>query len=323
MGKSLLPYLDMKVHPLLKTFSAPNITIIGDYNRDVGVVGVEKQGKLFNYERPTVTIDDEGATVYCFPGWDYVFHFGNIYASYFAVQKQEKQIKCILPDENMCWSNLLQSSLADLPPVSIAILGYVEGLEFLSTSRVWHGRGHFKWKLCRFNTGEGVLLGCEHTYWGEIAGRVVEYLAGKGVETVIYSGKLGSLNPLHTPNRYVATGDVSILPDGTEISWDNIFTNPPQDEVKQGVHITLPSVLEETIEWLNNQNEAHSFVDPEIGHMALAAAKTNIRFSYLHIISDNLTTKYPQDLSNERHNAVTQSRKGLYQTIGTTLSHVL
>jgi hypothetical protein len=72
----------------------------------------------------------------------------------------------------------------------------------------------------------------------------------------------------------------------------------------RGAHITLPSVLLETKRWVKEQGIRYDFVDPEIGHFAVAAERSSIRFSYLHLISDNLVRRYSEDLSNEREEII-------------------
>ena len=77
----------------------------------------------------------------------------------------------------------------------------------------------------------------------------------------------------------------------------------------------MPSVMQETKKWLKANCGVADFVDPEIGHMALAAANYGVEFSYLHIISDNLSHKYEFDLSNERKTTVIQNRSTLFRKI--------
>ena len=159
-------------------------------------------------------------------------------------------------------------------------------------------------------------MGCKHTYWGEIAGRIVKFLAKNGVKRIIYSGKLGTLNSKLIPNQTIATGNSSILPNGRIIEWKNLFDEIVDFQVFKGVHITVPSVLQETKTWLNENKSSVDFVDPEIGHMALSAYESGIEFSYLHIVSDNLSVKFETDLSNERRTDVIENRKNLCKKIG-------
>ena len=114
----------------------------------------------------------------------------------------------------------------------------------------------------------------------------------------------------------IAVSTFHYRPNNRIIYWDNLFENAESPIVKKGKHITIPSVLQENKKWVSSEKKKYSFVDPEIGHMAYAAQKANIKFSYLHIISDNLSKKYMFDLSNERKQKVLLSRKRLMQLIG-------
>ena len=148
------------------------------------------------------------------------------------------------------------------------------------------------------------------------------FLAEKGIKRIVYSGKLGALNPKLIPNKMLATGNMSILPNGQVVKWNNLFEKLKHDSVFHGVHATIPSVLQETKAWAVENMHKISFVDPEIGHMAVAANKANIEFSYLHIISDNLSTKFDADLSNERKPDVLNDRMKLCNIIGDAIKEL-
>lgn len=319
MGLSLKRYLEIKIHPLLDECNCTKVIVRSHFDRSHGISSKEKTNKLFNYMRPTATIEDSILYINCFPGIDYVFHYGNILKSYIALRNKKIDIMHCLPSENECWNVITQSELKNIPKVNTVILGYVEGLQWISPDIIWHGTGNFLWKKVYLSTCEGILLGCKHTYWGEIAGRIVSYLAMNGVKRIIYSGKLGTLNPCLIPNLTIATGNSSILPNGETIMWNNFFENIVDAQIYNGIHITLPSVLQETNEWLNIYKNKADFVDPEIGHMALAAYNNHIEFSYFHIISDNLSKKFESDLSNERNSEVIGNRKKICKKIGTAV----
>ena len=82
----------------------------------------------------------------------------------------------------------------------------------------------------------------------------------------------------------------------------------------KGQHVTLPSVMQETKSWLG-ENAKYDFVDPEIGHMAIGAMEAGVDFSYLHIVSDNLSAKYDEDLSNERKSTIRRKRNNSFSSI--------
>lgn len=82
-------------------------------------------------------------------------------------------------------------------------------------------------------TDDKILVGCKHSYWGDIAGYIVAALARKGVKRVIYVGKLGTLNKSYAPNGTIATGNKSIF----IVIWTS-FLCP-----RNGVHINLNTVI--------------------------------------------------------------------------------
>lgn len=325
MGNSLLAYLDLKIHPYVKNNNISKIIVLGTEKFNENIKPSAKPGKLFNYIRPSLSSNNVEVKIHCFPGKDYVFHFASIYSSYFKIKNIETFVDYQLPSSNLCYRVINKFILeANIPPRNIAILGYVEAFEKLSDQKEWGGGKYVKWKKITINKKSGVLIGFKHTFWGEIAGRVVECLASMGFKTILYFGKLGSLSIEDTPNEFLATGSYSFLPNGESIKWDNIFSNINSSKVIEGKHITLPSTLQESKEWLSKAKKIYRFVDPEIGHMAKAANYNGVGFSYLHIISDNLHNHvYQQNLSNERLKAVMESRTVLTEEVMELIKKVI
>ena len=104
----------------------------------------------------------------------------------------------------------------------------------------------------------------------------MKFLALSGVKRVIYSGKLGTLDSKLMPNQAIATGNISVLPNGKVVEWNNLFGDITDSQVFHGTHVTVPSVLQETKVWLEKGKKSINFVDPEIGHMALSAHESGI-----------------------------------------------
>jgi len=316
MHSSLTKYLEMKINSELSLAKTKTILIQGKFDRNKGISKIEKNDKLFNYMRPTISADAYDLSLNCFPGKDYVFHYANIIKNYFSLSGKKVNIDIEYPSEEDCEQALINSNLSELPKASVVILGYVEAFESLSTDESWSGTGNFLWKKCTLKNKDAILVGCKHTYWGDIAGRIVSYLArNNDAKCVIYCGKLGTLNEDITPNEALATGNKSVFPNGNTVEWTNIFSNSNKKTVKNGVHVTVPSVLQEDINLVDKYKDTISFIDPEIGHMALAAQNTGIVFSYLHIISDNLVKHFDSDLSNERKDKVIRNREILINDI--------
>lgn len=324
MGSSLIRYLALKVHPVIRDLGISSVNVMPLYDRVTGISPEEKPRKLFNFIRPTAIRRDESSVeLRCFPGKDYLFHFGNVVASYVSNTNRFVAVRCVVPGVIKCWEAIRETGIADIPSGRVAIMGYVEGLDGMSPDSKWSGLGGFRWKRFCHSVPECYLIGCRHTYWGEIAGRVVTLLAEKGYQYVIYSGKLGSLDDDDEPNRILATSSCSILPDGRQVEWENLFEGNASSALRGGGHVTVPSVLQETVGWRESVRSTARFVDPEIGHMALAAQEANIAFSILHIVSDNLSRKFAHDLSNERLEKVRSSRRTLYTEIRRVISATL
>ena len=242
-----------------------------------------------------------------------------IVKTYLAILGIKKKITVQFPTVQQIENQLMRSNINEIPKCKTVILGYVQGFEYLSNTENWLGTGDFLWKQI---TDDKILVGCKHSYWGDIAGYIVAALARKGVKRVIYVGKLGTLNKNYAPNETIATGNKSIFIDGSFVEWNNVFEDFNSDAIKNGIHYTLPSIIQETKEWVLQNREEIAFVDPEIGHMAKSAMQNGIDYSYLHIISDNLSKKFSEDLSNERKEDVLIKRKKLIKTIGNCLMDI-
>ncbi len=314
MGESLAQYLKMKIHPLLLRSNPDRVDVVPMHNRTEGVSELEKEGKLFNFKRPTAVMSSTNQIeLRCFPGFDYVFHYAGIVASHYQSLGHPLRVTYTTPEKSLCRRALEASGIFKIPLARVVIMGYVEGLDSRSPDDKWRGEGEFKWKRFDSTIPDSILVGCEHTYWGDIAGTVVELLAERGVQLVIYAGKLGSLNSTDVPNTCLASSAESVLPDGHAVVWENIFEHTKFDDdlCRYGMHVTVPSVLQETKQWLESLDSRMRFVDPEIGHMAAAAKLAGIGFSNLHIISDNLVAQHEHDLSNERDSEVVEKRSML------------
>jgi hypothetical protein len=88
MRDSLFDYIDMKIHPLLKEREYKNIWVIGNPDRSSGISKYEKQGKLFNWQRPTAEIQGDDLYIRVFPGREYVKHYATLIATYFLSKKR-------------------------------------------------------------------------------------------------------------------------------------------------------------------------------------------------------------------------------------------
>ncbi|MER6431694.1 hypothetical protein ABT272_28805 [Streptomyces sp900105245] len=315
----LLRYLEIKVHHLIQDRDWESIRVIGGYDRTAVVSRYEKGGKLFNIERPTAEIHGRDLVVKAFPGADYVQHYALIIATYLAMTGRPADMVTYQPPrQDECRSAL---DVLDLQlDGDLVIVGW--GLQYLARGNgVWNRGPGYAWQRSELAGRRVVYLGFLHSIWGDVAGRVVERLAELGAGDVVYVGKVGSLSPGIAPNTWLATGNTSLL-GGALVSWDDFFGDfaAAQGGVQSGLHVSSPSILLENRDWLAQHMVSYAFVDPEIGPMGVAARQAGIRFGYLHVISNNLATRYPADLSNERHSDVIQRRAILVERIRTIIT---
>lgn len=312
MEESLIPYIDMKIHDLIKEGGYEQIVVVGKYDRSAQVASNEKK-KKFNYQRPTAEIKGDILYIYVFPGMEYVKHYAALIESFFAINGQRKDIvRYIEPSADDCLQALANSNFHKIPNGEVAILGY--GLEDLIGEEEiqWEGdeEGAYGWVQKQIYNKVVSYIGVKHSYWGDIAGKIVNLLAKKGYQQIIYVGKVGGLQEEHVPNKTLATGSLSYL-NGEYIECNDLFDFAEGDDqvaIATGVQYTIPSVLNETKFWREMQKQ-YAFVDSEIGFMAKAALAEKIAFAYLHLISDNLNRGYKQDLSNEWTEEVQVNRK--------------
>ncbi|WP_179957057.1 hypothetical protein [Amycolatopsis anabasis] len=310
---SLLRYLQIKVHHLIQDHDWDRIHVLGGYDRQAVISAHEKNGKLFNIERPTARIHGRVLVVKAFPGIDYVHHYALIIATYLAMTGKAADIVTYeLPDPAVSREAVGRLDL-DLDG-DLVIVGW--GLTHLTPrpGRWTYGPG-YAWQRAQVHGRRVVYLGFLHSIWGDVAGRVVTRLAELGARAVVYVGKVGALHPDIEPNTLLATGNTSLV-GGKPVTWPDFFGDvaTAQPGVHTGIHVTSPSILLEDRDWLTEHAD-HAFVDPEIGPMGAAARDAGTAFGYLHVISNNLARRYPADLSNERHRDVIRRRTVLVSRI--------
>lgn len=289
-------YCESKIHSLFHKSNIKKVCIVPTYDRSKSISDTEKTDKLFNYKRPTAEIIDDTGYLYTFPGKDYVHHYKKIY------ERCGYRVTARSPSQSQTTRALKKIFPDDIPRCDVVLLGYVEAL--MPDEKKWQGNDDVKWKADVINGQKVLFVGVAFSYWGNIIYSVVEILS-KYCTTIIYSGKLGSLASNDTPNATIATGDSSYV-DGSLITWNNLFKNSPL--TVEGAHYTLPSVLDETARWYEKSKSGYRFVDPEIGWAAKAASDFGLAFSYLHLVTDNLSGLFGENLTTEREEAVLRKR---------------
>ncbi|TGO70029.1 hypothetical protein BOTNAR_0004g00140 [Botryotinia narcissicola] len=320
MGPSLQRYLDIKVHHLVPFQPWTEIEVVGHHIRSAPAIiyNGEKTDKAFNYQRPTATILGEGKLrINCFPGRDYVKHYANIVATHLAIEGKDPGIvKIKLPQENAGYEEFMNSNLRGLAGenTNLVLVGSIPR-EILRSTEPWNDEEDadelFSWQTVTKTNGFTVtILKCRASFWGDLAGDLVRCLreiCGVSLQRVIYVGKLGALAREHTPNRTLATGSKSFV-NGEFVEWENPIGEEILGEVARGVHYTSASVLDEDHAWFEKVRREFCWVDPEIGHMAVAARERGVRFGFLHMVSNNLAGGFEFDLANERERVVVDDR---------------
>ncbi|TGO84359.1 hypothetical protein BPOR_0514g00070 [Botrytis porri] len=320
MGPSLQRYLDIKVHHLVPSQPWTEIEVVGHHIRSAPAIiyNGEKTDKSFNYQRPTATILGEGKLrINCFPGRDYVKHYANIVATHLAIEGKDPGIVNIkFPLENAGYEVFMNSNLRGLAgdKTNLVIVGSLPR-DILRSSEPWKDEENedesFSWQTVTKKHGLKVtILKCRTSFWGDLAGdlvRCLEKICGGTLQYVVYVGKLGVLKQEYTPNRTLATGSMSFV-NGEFVEWENPMSEKILGNVARGTHYTSASVLDEDHAWFKKANREFCWVDPEIGHMALAARERGVRFGFLHMLSNNLAGGYEFDLANERERGVVEDR---------------
>ena len=317
--KSLLTYLEIKVHHLLQEKEWRRVRVIGAYDRGCDISRFEKTDKMFNWQRPTADVNGDEIVIKCFPGRDYVRHYGLIIATYQQMVGRQNAgpVLCEIPSPQAVHEAASLITL-DVKDVDLVIVGW--GLEHFTGSEGWAAGPGYAFKRDRLGGRNVMFLGFFHSIWGDVAGRVVGRLAALGARRVVYVGKVGTLRPGVVPNTCLATGSESVL-HGETTRWVSYFGDLSGyldsgygDNILTGIHVTSPSILLENRRWLA-ANRGRLFVDPEIGPMGAAAREAGIDFGYLHVISNNLAHEYDEDLSNERKRSVVDRRHRLLDQI--------
>jgi hypothetical protein len=322
MGASLLKYLEIKIHPLVKQAKYSKLLVVGEYDRAAPMSFHEKDGKLSNWQRPTAVLDGDTLLIKCYPGYEYVRRYASLFASYFQITgiKNPACVSYLLPSEEQCWKPILETELGTVPVSDWLIIG--SGIEEIANGEIWQGTDRYLWTQTQIGEKTATFLIFQHSFWGDILERLVLHLVALGHKRVIFTAKVGGIKEEHIPNASLATGGLSFV-EGEVTEWDNIFADVTHPKLFKGDHFNSPSVLYEVDNWLQYMDKFH-FVDSEIGHFARGAQRAKAEaFGYIHFISNRLSQLYPEDLSNERDPVILQKRELLKKDIRDIIEQVI
>lgn len=313
MGNSLKKYLSSKVHNLFINPPDKEIIVRGVYNRsDAVIFKDEKSDKMFNWRRPTVSVEHNKYYLNVFPGTDYVLHYYILLQNYYSLNNYKMpKITMEKVEKKTIDTAINETNFNSIPKADIVVLGKVDTLV-----QNFIGEGEFKWVSQNINNKKILYLGCEFSLWGDIGAELIRLLAtSKGVKQVIYVGETGTLKKNITPNDFLATGNISFV-NGRDIEWDNIFDDLVEyGNIVVGKQCHVGSVLLEKIDWFKKNKDYCYFADTDTGKMALACDKNKIKFSYIHVITNNLNHNYEEDLSNGGSFNISEKRKKLFEEI--------
>lgn len=309
MGSRLADYVLPKVPLRELAATGGRVRVYANQSLSLATGGVKRQGKRFNWRRPFFTT--RNGTLHCVvtPGRDYTYHYARLLTSACALADLEPNVTVENPHPGQAAAFVDRWLPTILPQAEVVILGYVERL-FQHLPGSWVSGTGFGWRTARVGRTLVLLLGCEFSYWGDLAGALVQTLAARQrARYVIYVGKLGALQPGPAPNRCVATGSSSSVA-GELVQWQSQLelADAPAAVLTGQRHVTMPSTLDETQSWYADAIRRFDLVDPEIGRMAAAARQAGVGFDYLHIITDNLSGKYLHGLYDERSATIVTRR---------------
>jgi hypothetical protein len=280
--------------------------------------------KRFNRLRPQWRREHGVLVCETLPGVDYTWHYARLLASAAAMLGLPHDVG-LRPVQPSAAAEFMAATLpASLRVPEIVVVGYVE---HLFTGRgTWRMDSGFGWRYGHIAGEPAALVGCEFSFWGDLAGGLVTVLADRGARWIIYVGKLGTLVAEREPNQWLATGHHSLVR-GVDIRWPGHLAGVAQVAggrlLADQRHVTVPSIVDETTSWFASAAEHYDLVDPEIGHMAAAANAAGVAYDYLHIVSDNLTGRYAAGLYHERSPAIRADRLRCLNLIESTLTRSL
>jgi hypothetical protein len=184
---------------------------------------------------------------------------------------------------------LTSTNLAHLPKVDTVVLGLVHRLPLLTgPPGTWSSDPNdvFGWTIQQIGKQKVAFIGCRVSFWGNISGEVIKFLAARGVREVSYFGKLGTTREGIRPNRWLASGEASLV-EGRTVEWENALASSLGQArtlpIILGKHVTVPSVLHETKDWLSSLPTEYSFVDPEVSLSLILGNCTKVSLNQTNI----------------------------------------
>ncbi|PIR59673.1 MAG: hypothetical protein COU68_04310 [Candidatus Pacebacteria bacterium CG10_big_fil_rev_8_21_14_0_10_45_6] len=324
MKWSLLKYAEIKLHHYFFEKEFDEVVVKGCYNRNSCISKYEKTGKIINEHRPTAKMSGRQLTLECFPGTEYIRHFAAVVSTYIRLSDwfKDKKIRVVyaLPSEAEMFEAVRGLNILDIPLHNTVITGW--GLFDIFPEVLWQEHGTLVWSEVRIGREDVTVLGFKNTFWGDILGRICKLMIEEGgVKTIIYTAKAGGINPSLVPNVSIVTGDTSLI-EGEVVRWKNLFNDVTYEHISKATHINSPSAIFESNEWFQLLGN-FDIVESEIGHCARMATRLGSTFSYVHFISNTLTTDFRENLSNERDAVIISKREKLKRILRSIISEAI
>lgn len=312
MSKKLDRYVESKVHYNFDVTKNPTFTTtyIRDFQNSLPTVN-EKSNKMFNHYRPTYNLETGEYSI--FPGRDYLLHYKLLYSyqsnktNGLAKLQNPKEIELPGIPHQLIWDSLKVPTNLN----KTVIIGYVESFHDLEPD-AW-GNLHYDKEFAWWNhVNKPIsLLGCFHSFWGDISSVLIHKLATYGVESILYIGKLTSLNGVTAHPSSIVSGNLSYLK-GEMIDWSSIDLCRELN-IPHVKHYTLPSHMLETKAWSVKARTMFDITDSKVGYMAKQALNCGIKFGYIGLITRYLFNEDneldPQEFKTKKRKSFSSIKK--------------
>ena len=316
MGESLFKYVEIKMHHLITERKWKKILVVGDYDRKNTIISrFEKRGKIENWQRPTAVARGNELTIFCFPGLYYVQHYASLISTYLALTNDDPNIVSYkIPSDQDMWNPIINSSLDSIPTSDWLIIG--SGLSDIAPEGVWQEIENFTFSKQSSGLKSVTYLLCHYCFWGDILSRITRYLVSLGHKRVLFTAKVAGIRSDLQPNYHLATGNTSVV-DNRVWQWNNIFKNVNHPQLTFGTHLNSANTIQEN-RALQQFLQPYDYLDSEIGFFIQGSEEAEER-SYLHFISNNISTQNKENLSNERDPVIIKKRNDLAPIIRTLI----
>jgi hypothetical protein len=289
-------------------------------------------GRAFNADKPELySFDDQLFVLRVSPGADYMRVYAQSFWYHFSAQEQfrgrvtfgafrsaDSWHSFEHPAQAKFCAETGLDKLKELVSGAIVVLGSVSGLQRVleqsssrdnwtvdgDVSKPLSGTDQWGWQCRKAKNGERkiLLLGTKLTYWGNLAYTLTLALCELGASGVFHVGvKVGSRIGRLRHRHHAPVNFVLGQSDGGSHAVTNVKNALATHTTSEGIHMSVPSPLDETCEYITNWQETCSIVtiDDEGAYIALAAEKYERLFGALYFVSDYVFADHPESVGAE------------------------